>query len=202
VPDPNPQQQEPAPRRDDRRDDRPAPQAVPQTPDMVWADEFEDHGWRAAAAKKPHQRSRSEQLTVQAGPKRHPFPEGKVHVEEVSMPDGTRRLRYFADGEKAQAHRASSGETLEVQTLSQPEQSEEQLRQAQAQREHALQARQAVNALEATTEPPAGQPAPVQARIDQMNARARAQEIQTQGVTGVPPRSAAEARRARGQPER
>jgi hypothetical protein len=128
VPDPNPQQQETAPRRDDRRDDRPAPQAVPQTPDMVWADEFEDHGWR--------------------------------------------------------------------------EQSEEQLRQAQAQREHALQARQAVNALEATTEPPAGQPAPVQARIDQMNARARAQEIQTQGVTGVPPRSAAEARRARGQPER
>jgi hypothetical protein len=141
-----------------------AQQDLPKGP--VWDGDHEDHSWRAAAAKKLSARSRFEQVLVQAGPKRHPFPEGKVHVEEVAFSDGTRKVRYFRDQKEAETWRDQSKEQgVEVRTLSAPK-DEEQAQRARAER--------MASATLPQTSPPAqadaSNNAPVQSRIDSKTA--------------------------------
>lgn len=164
-----------------------AQQDLPKGP--VWDGEHEDHAWRQAASKKLNARSRFEQLLVQAGPKRHPFPEGKVHVEEVVSSDGSRRVRYFRDQSEAESWKGQNKEEgVEVQTLSahpDPEQAK-----SQAKRERAE--RLAMASLPQTSPPvevgEASLNAPVQARID---ARGGAEQAQRTEVAAQRPRGAA-----------
>jgi hypothetical protein len=165
-----------------------AQQDLPKGP--VWDGDHEDHSWRAAAAKKLSARSRFEQVLVQAGPKRHPFPEGKVHVEEVVFSDGTRKVRYFRDQGEAQNWKSQNKdpEGAEVQTLSEPQDDQ----QAQEARERARAERLATATLPQTSPPvTAGEAslnAPVQAGID---ARAGAEIAQRAEVAAQRPKGAA-----------
>jgi hypothetical protein len=158
------QQQKP-PQPGQRQSDAPSQQNLPQQ-DLpqgpVWDGDHEDHAWRLAASKKLYSRSRFEQLLVQAGPKRHPFPEGKVHVEEVVTSDGQRRVRYFRDPEESETWKVQNKEEgVEVRTLSAPK-DDEQAQRARAERLAAATLPQTPPPAEAE----ASNNAPVQSRLD------------------------------------
>jgi hypothetical protein len=86
----------------------------------VYDGEFEDHEWRAIAAKKEPDRTRAERIRYAQPPKRHPFPASDVHAEEVTFPDGQVRTRYHSSKEAARAFKAkheSGDQRLKVKAI-------------------------------------------------------------------------------------
>lgn len=142
--------------------------------DPVYDGDFFDEAWAAAAAKKAPDRTRSEAVLANKPPRRHPFPEASVHVEEVYLSDGTRKLRYFEskDSSKQWKSRHESGDQkLKAKPLRGYGSSQE----ASETGDLAVDAELAVTSPQDTpdVEVPVGSPAPVQAEIDQRAARSR-----------------------------
>lgn len=52
-------------------------------PEFVLDGTFEDHEWRSAASKKSTQRSRTEQVAAEKGPREHPYPPSKAFKLEA-----------------------------------------------------------------------------------------------------------------------
>jgi len=69
-------------------------------PEFVVDGEYEDHEWRAAAAKKAPRRSRVETLIYEKGPRRHPYPIDKAHKVPGSDREPARWFPNREAGEK------------------------------------------------------------------------------------------------------